>query len=335
MQLLVNKGDFFMKSGKLNWDDLKYIIDHHKGARREEVKVRNGIGEDCAVVDFGNSNCVITTDPITGTEKNIGRLAVNINCNDLASAGAEPLGILVTILAPEGTEIHEIKGVMEEIHEEAEKFNLEIIGGHTEVTSSVNKMVVSCTVLGKTVKDRHISTSGAKVGDDIIITKNLALEGTFILVNEHKEELKHILIKEEIEEALGYIEEISVLKEGSIAAKLKVNSMHDITEGGLLGAAWEVAEASSVGFVIHEDSLPISTVTKKVCEYFGIDALRLISSGSMLITTPMGEKLLEELKINGINAKIIGKITETGGYLLSDGKKTLVNPPKRDELFKV
>lgn len=335
VQLLVNKGDFFMKSGKLNWDDLKYIIDNHKGAIREEVKVRNGIGEDCAVIDFGEDNCVISTDPITGAEGNIGRLAVNINCNDMASTGAEPLGIMVTILAPEDTEINEIKSIMKEIHEESEKLNLEIIGGHTEVTSAVNRMVVSCTVIGKTSKGKHISTSGAKVGDDIIITKDLALEGTFILVNEHKEELKHILTKEEMEEALKYIEEISVLKEGTIAAKFQVNSMHDITEGGLLGAAWEVAVASSKGFLIYEDLLPISEVTNKVCKYFRIDPLKLISSGSMFITTENGEKLIEELKIKGINAKIIGKITETEGYLIYNGKKTLVNPPERDELFKV
>lgn len=324
-----------MKSGKLNWEDLKSIIDGNRGSHRAEVVIHSGIGEDCTVINFGDYDCVISTDPITGAGKNIGKLAVNINCNDIASSGVEPIGIMVTILAPEGTTIEEIKNLMKEIGEEAEKLNIEVIGGHTEVTSAVNKMIVSCTVIGKGKAGTAVATGGAKVGDDIVVTKYMALEGTSIIVNDKEEEMKSFLTEEEIREAKTFTDMLSVMGEGKIAGNLGVNSMHDITEGGLLGALWEMAEASKVGFEVYEEEIPVRDVTRKLCSKFNIDPLKLISSGSMLITTTQGDKLVELLKQNSINAVIIGKITEGRGVLVKDGLPQEVPPPERDELFNI
>lgn len=322
-----------LNEGKLNWDQLNKIIEGNRGKTREEVIVHSGIGEDCAVINFGDYDCVISTDPITGAEKNIGKLAVHINCNDIASSGVEPMGILVTILAPVGTQLIEIKELMKEISQEAKKLNMAVLGGHTEVTSAVNRMVVSCTVIGKGKAGKAVASRGAKIGDDIIVTKYMALEGTAIIVNDYEEKIKNILSEEEIEEAKGFIEALSVKKEGLIAGEFGVNSMHDITEGGLLGALWELAAASKVGFRVYEEKVPIKKVTRKICGYFHIDPLRLISSGSMLITTEKGEDLVRELELNGINAVIIGKITEDRGSLVKDNYEVEVMPPDRDELF--
>lgn len=322
-----------LKEGKLSWDALEEIIEGNRGKSREEVTLHSGIGEDCTVINFGDYDCVISTDPITGAGRNLGKIAVNINCNDIASSGVEPIGITVTILAPEGTKLQEIKEVMKEIGQEAEKLNMEVLGGHTEVTSAVNRMVVSCTVIGKAKAGKAVASSGAKIGDDIIVTKYMALEGTAIIANDYEEKVRKFLSKEEIEEAKSLIEYLSVKKEGLIAGDLGVNSMHDITEGGLLGALWEVAAASKVGFRIYENKVPIKKVTKKICTYLDIDPLKLISSGSMLITTDKGEELIKELEVNGINATIIGKITEGRGSLVKDNNEIEVMPPDRDELF--
>jgi len=322
-----------MKVGKLNWDELKDLIDSSRGSSREEVRIKSGVGEDCCVINFGDYECAISTDPITGAKENSGRLAVHINCNDIASTGLEPLGIMVTILAPENTNINEIKRVMKEIDEEAKKLNIEVLGGHTEITRAVNKMVLSCTVIGKGVKNSAVSTAGAIQGDDIIVTKDLCLEGTCIAVNDFESEMAYILSNKEIEEAKAYLNSISVIKEGTLAGRFGVNAMHDITEGGVLGALWEVANASGKGFVVYKEKMPITSITEKICSKFNIDPLRLISSGSMLITTQNGEKLIELLKENGIKATIIGKIIEGGGYLVEDSIRIRVMPPERDELF--
>jgi len=324
-----------MKEGKLDFDDLRNIILNNKTIKRNEVKVRNDVGEDCAIIDFGDCEGIFSTDPITGANENVGKLAVHINCNDIASSGGEPIGILVTILAPTSSNLEEINKVMNEIDEEAAKIGVEIIGGHTEVTSAVNKMVISVTVIGKNLKGKSIKTAGAKLYDDIIVTKSLGLEGTYILINDYEERIQKILSKEEIEFGKDLINKISVLEEGKIGGEFGVNSMHDITEGGLLGGLFEVAMASNKGFKIYKDKMPISDITKKVCEEFKIDPLRLISSGSMLITTKNGEKLIEKLKEKGIDATIIGKICEQGGILVDKGNEINVEPPKRDELFNI
>ena len=188
-----------MKEGKLNFDDLRNMIQNSRKVIRDEVVVRNDVGEDCSVIDFNGEQAIFSTDPITGSDSNIGKLAVTINCNDIASSGGEPIALLVTILAPENSSLEEINKVMDEISEEASKINVEVIGGHTEVTSAVNKLIVSVTVIGKTEKGGVIRTSGACEGDDILVTKYIGLEGTAILVNDHEERVKKILSPKEIE----------------------------------------------------------------------------------------------------------------------------------------
>lgn len=324
-----------MKLGKLNWDDLKKIIDENRGKQREDVLIKSGIGEDCSVVDYGEYKCVLSTDPITGAANNIGKLAIHVNANDIGSSGADLVGFLVTILAPPNSTIEEIKSVMKEISEEADNLNAEILGGHTEITDAVNRIVVSCTAVGKGKGEEIVATKGSAVGDDIIVTKELCLEGTSILVNDHSDYCKSFLTQEEISEANNYALKLSVLKEGQIAGKLKVSSMHDITEGGILGALYEVAEANNCGFKVYDGLLPITEVTKKVCEYFKIDPKKFISSGSMLITCKNGEDVIKKFKQSGVKATIIGKITKNKKVIVINNKEILVQPPENDELFNI
>lgn len=322
-----------MRVGKLNWDDLNYIIDNHKGKIRDEVQVSNGVGEDCAVINIGNEQCVLSTDPITGAGENLGKIAVNINCNDIASCGVEPLGILVTILAPPKTELNELYDLMEEIHKEALRINVQILGGHTEVTEAVNKIVVSCTAIGRGSAGSAISTAGAQIGDYIIVTKELCLEGTSILVNDFEDRCREVLTEAEMEGARAYADRLSVVREGIIGGKCGVSSMHDITEGGVLGALWELATACGVGFQVDRERMPLTDITRKVCERFMIDPLKLISSGSMLITTQNPEILLEAFNKEGIKATVIGRITESEGMITGGGHRKSVAPPEADELF--
>ncbi|MFL0253064.1 AIR synthase family protein [Clostridium neuense] len=324
-----------MEIGKINWNDLKLIIDNNRGSIRNDVVVSGGIGEDCSVIRYGDYDCVVSTDPITAAQKGIGKLAVNINCNDIASAGVEAVGILVTIMVPESTKIDEIKNIMSDISNECKKFNIQILGGHTEVTDAVNRIIVSCTAIGKGEKNKTVLTSGAQVGDDVIVTKTLGMEGTYIAINEKFDKLKNILSNDELREGKSYGEELSVIREGEIAGKFGVNSMHDITEGGLLGALWEVASASNVGFKVYRDKLPISSVTKKVARAFDIEILRFISSGSMLICCKNGERLLKKLQENNIKAFIVGRITNEKGILIEGEVEKEVMPPECDELFKI
>ncbi len=325
-----------MKIGKLNNDQLQSIIMNSINYRRDDVVLRSGIGEDCAGVQFGDDVCLLTTDPITGAASEVGRLAVHISCNDIASNGAAPIAILLTILAPESTTEEDLKLIMTQAHEEASKLNVEIVGGHTEITNAVNRIVVSSTAIGKQPIKDLFSNTEVKQGDYIIMTKSAGLEGTGIIAYE-KDELTETFTDEEIREAKDMLDYLSVVKEGIIAGKVGVTSMHDITEGGLLGAAWEICEGANLGAVIKYESINIPTITQKICDHYEINPLRLISSGTMLMTVDpsKADELLEKLEAEGVPSNIIGAMTSKDVYLERRGRLSYVTPPDSDELYKV
>lgn len=325
-----------MKVGKLDTELLQKIVFQYITYRREEVLVRPGVGEDCAVVDFGNDACILSTDPITGTAKEVGRLAVHISCNDVASNGVEPLGLMLTIMAPEGTTADEIEEIMRQAGKEAAKLNVEIIGGHTEITTAVNRIVVSSTAIGRQAKNKVVSTKGARVADCVLMTKTAGLEGTAIIAHEHESRLKACMGEKMVEQAKGMMDKISVVPEGVIGGRMGVSSMHDITEGGVLGAVWEMCEASKVGVILYKERIKVAPETVKICRFFDIDPLRLISSGCMLMTIGREkvDALVQSLTEKGIEVSIIGEIIREGRYLVDGNQKIEIMPPESDELYK-
>lgn len=326
-----------MKTGKLSADVLKRNILDRIKVRRPEVLVHSAIGEDCSIIDLGGECCVMSSDPITGASGNIGTLAVNVSCNDIAASGASPFGIMVTILAPTEAKEEDIFSLMDEINAAAGSIGVEVLGGHTEVTPAVNRMVVSLTAVGKAPKGGYVSSSGARCGDSIIVTKHAGLEGTAILASEYGYYLEPKMGRDALERCRGYMDMISVIEEGAAGVRLGATSMHDATEGGLLGAVWEVAEASGCGFEIYRESIPITSETEQVCSILGIDPLRLISSGMMVITAPDAGRIVGGLKGAGIDAACIGRVVKDSGrrVMISAGVEEYVDPPENDELFNV
>lgn len=321
--------------GKIPNDTLEKLLKMYDKPKRTEVISRPMIGEDCAALDLGGDLCVVTTDPITGSDDETGFLGVNIACNDLASAGAEPLGLMVTILAPVGTEIEELEKIMKQLKAGSEMVNADIIGGHTEITDAVNRMVLSVTAIGRVKKGKLVTTQGAKPGDDIILTNYAATEGTVILSYFFEEEFRREFGSEFVEEGKKLLSNISVVKEGLLAANYGVTSMHDVTEGGVLGALWEIGSASGYGLEVELRKIPILEHTRRICNFLKIDPLKLISSGCMLITTPNGEGLLKILHQNDIKASIIGQITFSKECIIKEGEKHIkIKVPESDELYK-
>jgi len=325
-----------MEIGKVPNNVLREIILNKLKNNRKEILLRPKIGEDCCAVDFGEFACVLSSDPITGAINEIGRLAVHVSCNDVASCGVEPIGLLVTILAPPETTEQDLDAIMRQLCDTASSINVDIIGGHTEISSSVTRAVIVTTAIGKIPGEKLVTTSGALAGDDVILTKSAGMEGTAIIAHDKENELKNALAVELIDNAKRFIENISVVREGIIAGEFGVNSMHDVTEGGVLGAVWEVSEASGVGVRIYKEKIPVENETAKIAELYNINPLKLISSGSMLITCKNGAGLLNKLHESGIKASIIGKVTAEKDKLLVMGSSIEeIEQPESDELYKV
>lgn len=328
-----------MKTGKLDSNLLEEMVFKHLKFKRPEVITGPGIGEDCALVDFGQYDCVLSTDPITGAVSDIGRLAVQISCNDIASNGIEPLGILLACMLPEGTTIEEIDEIMRQAGEASEALGVMIIGGHTEITKAVNTPVIVSTAVGRAAKGASQNAADMRPGDWILITKQAGLEGTGIIASDHEARLKGILTENEISEAKDMLDQVSVVKEGVIAGRIGTAGMHDVTEGGILGAVWEMCEISGTGAEVWVDKIPIADVTKKICSHFNIDPLRLVSSGSMMIMAHPEKKelLLEEIRLAGIPVTCIGRIMEAsqGRVEIRGEERTPIEAPGSDELYKV
>ena len=324
-----------MELGKFSSEKLNELIISKIKHKRKEVVLSANVGEDCAAIDLKNKLCVVSTDPITGATNHVGTLSVHVSVNDIASAGAEPVGILVTLLAPPSATFADVEQVIDEISKTCDAMNLDIVGGHTEVTDAVNRMVVSTTVLGQCSPERLVLSSGAKVGDGILVTKYVAMEGTAIIAKDHETRLAGVLSPKQLNEAKALISGLSVLTEGLTAAKFGASAMHDITEGGVFGAIHEICEAAGVGAEVQTEAIPLLEETRVMCAHLGLNPYRLISSGSMLITAPDPKSIISALEEKGVKVTQIGTITSFGVYAIQNGKKSRIEPPKADELFKL
>ncbi|OUP21422.1 hydrogenase maturation factor [Lachnoclostridium sp. An196] len=326
-----------MEIGKVPEAVLKRAVFRQIHTRREEVLVGAGVGEDCAALQLGPDEVfVLSTDPITGTDKNTGELAVQITANDLASAGAEPVALLLTVLLPVTADEPLIRRLMREVDEACEKLHIQVVGGHTEVTAVVNQPVISVTGIGKAKKGHLVTTGGAGVGDDVVATKWIGIEGTSIIAREKEQELLERFAAPFVEEAKNFDRFLSVVPDAAAAVKSGVTAMHDVTEGGIYGALWELAEASGVGLEIDLKKIPVRQETIELCEYYRLNPYQLISSGCMLMTASDGRRLVRDLEKAGIHATLIGRCVDGKAKKILNGEDTAyLERPKTDELYKI
>ena len=324
-----------MKTGKLDPDALRRLVLGRLGVRRDDVVVHAGLGEDAAAVLFGDEVCVLSSDPITGAGAEAGWYGVHVACNDVAAMGARPVGVLSTLLFPESAAESDVQRVVEDVHRAALELSIEVLGGHTEVAAGLTAPIVTMTAVGRVRRERLVSSAGAKPGDALVLTKAAALEGTAILATDLEERLRGRLDPATIARARALSARLSVVPEGVLAAELGATALHDPTEGGVLGALWEVAEASGRGYEVVAEDVPVLEETRQVCAVFGADPLRLISSGALLIACPDPTSMIAGLDERGIPATRIGRVTERERVLLDGGERRVVGPVVRDELWRI
>jgi hydrogenase expression/formation protein HypE len=326
-----------MKSGKLPNKILAELL-KHLDIKDKRVKVGPKVGEDAAAIDIGKKYLLVKTDPITFTSDNLGWYLVNVNINDICTMGGDPKWLLVTLLFNPKTTQKQIEVIFKGISNACNKMNISLIGGHTEITPQVNAPIAVGCLLGEVSKNRLIKTSGAEVDDDILITKFIGLEGTSILANDIKS--KNLKIDDQIiNNAINFLFEpgISVLEESKIAINtIKITSMHDPTEGGLITGLEELALASNKGMTINYDKIPIKKETEIICKKLNLDPLGLISSGSLIITcNPKNtEKLINKISTSKINIAKIGtmKNKNNGLKIYKNGEIQKFPKFKRDEI---
>lgn len=322
-----------MNIGKLTSEDLSRLVFRHLKKNRPETIRYPAIGEDVSYVALGDEVMVLSTDPITGAAEDIGRIAVHIACNDVAAGGGEPLAIMLTLLAPPQVQEQHIETIVRQAQAVAQALHVDIVGGHTEVTTAVNRIVLSTTVIGRAIK----ILPGVRAGDAIVMTKSLGLEGIAIIAKD-KPEMRSFLTAQEYEQATAMSDQLSIAQEANLALAYDVHAMHDITEGGLIGALCEIVYDKDFGFEVDTAKVNLSQVTQKIAEYYKIDPYQLISSGSLLISLApdQAEALTGTLRAHGIEAAVIGRFTpEKQHTFIELESRRQVFPKKGDELYRV
>ena len=330
-----------MKIGKLSPALLEKLLAKIK-IEDERVLLGPRIGEDAAAIRFDSKTLVVKTDPVTFATDLIGWYVVNVNANDIATMGAVPRWFLSTVLLPESFNQQEVEAIFDQIIEACASLGITPVGGHTETVFDLKRPIVVGCMLGETEQRPVISTSGAMVGDDIVLTKGIAIEGTAVLAREAKQSLFSAGISDKVvARAAKYLFSpgISVLREAQIAcSSVNVHSMHDPTEGGLATGLLEIAVAAKVGILVDEEKIPLLPECRAICEGVSLDPLGLLASGALLITLPASDtfRLLEELFEAGIKATVIGKVVEAkDGVKLQTATCTKDLPQfERDELAK-
>ena len=328
--------------GKLPSDLLESLLTRY-ASHDERVVLGPGVGEDAAVIDMGERYLVAKTDPITFATEDIGWYAVNVNANDVACCGATPRWFLATVLLPEGCTAQRVETIFDQIATACGELDIALCGGHTEITYGLERPIVVGQMLGEVAPGKMITTGGAKPGDDLILTKGIALEGTAIIASERAPALAQVMTPEEVGACAELLRSpgISVVRDAQIVLDAgEIHALHDPTEGGLATGLHELAHASGTGVSIDLDALPVLPACEKICRHLQLDPLGLIASGALLIAAAPNstDSILRALQRSGLEGVRFGTVVKASAGRVMSGASGGVRPLpvfERDEITRL
>lgn len=320
--------------GKIPIDLLDSTVLRLTGAHSKKTATPARAGLDFAAVKVDHGYLIVSADPITGVSEMIGRYAVKVSANDVATSGNRPEFAESVVLLPEGATPRDLSAIARQVHQAAKESGIAILGGHTEVTPGLRHPIVVVTVFA--FAKRFVTSGGALAGDSILMTKTAGLEGTSEIAREH--DFAGKIPRAALSRAKRLIESLSVTPEATAAFRTGVvHAMHDCTEGGVLGAAYEMSFASGVGFKLEEGAVPVAPETRSICRVLSLDPLRLIGSGSLLIAVASGmEGKVEDALSPICRVTRVGRFSARGRELVKkDGRGVVLTEAPEDELWRV
>jgi hydrogenase maturation factor/phosphoglycolate phosphatase-like HAD superfamily hydrolase len=330
-----------LAAGKLPNDLLEQYLTELK-VQDSSILIHPGVGEDVAAVSVQEEEVlVLKSDPITFACDAMGRYAVSVNANDIATSGAVPRWFLTTLLFPPGTSPSQVRRVMAELGQVCTQLKISLCGGHTEITDAVQRPVVIGMMAGTVRRRDLIEKKNMRPNDTVLMTKQVAVEGMSIIARDFQKLLSEKKISAvEIETAQKMLDQISILPEARFARRREgVSAMHDVTEGGLATALAELSSAGGCKIAVDMDTIPVPELTRRICGAVGIDPLGLIGSGSLLICCrpEHAERLCRQIRSEGIDITPIGRVLEEGKAVeaFTNGRPTPWPTFEVDEITKL
>ena len=299
------------------------------------------IGEDAAVIDAGDRYLVVTTDPITFATDHIGRYAVHVNANDIAVLGARPLWFFLVMLLPENRATPELaETIMADVRATCDELGVTLGGGHTEITQGLDRPILVGQMLGEVAPTRLVRKTRIAVGDQILLTRGVAIEGTAILAREKSKQLQGRVDTDLLARAARFLIQpgISVVSAALAASDVgeAVHAMHDPTEGGLATGLFELVAPAGLGLRVVREHIPVFPETDTICCALALDPLKLIASGALLIAVAPDkvESVLMAIKATGVPVFVIGEVRPSGegNTIVTNGTVEPLTPAIRDEI---
>jgi hydrogenase expression/formation protein HypE len=319
-------------SGKINSGGFEQIILPRCGYPRPEVQNGPAFGVDVAVINLpGGLGLALTSDPLSlipslGLQESAW-LSVHLMANDMATTGFAPMFVQMILNLPPHLTRQDFTTYWNYIHQYCNDIGVAITGGHTGTIEGQNSTIAGGGTMLLTAPVRDILTSNkARAGDVIIVTKQCAISSAAILAMSFPQMVKNRLGLEIYNEGCKLFYQTSSLPDGLAAAGQEthhheVTAMHDVTEGGVLGAVYEMAIASGNGVWVDNDLLPVGEAQQQICTLFDIDPRFCIGAGAMVMAVKSdgAANAMERLKQSGIQATVIGRFTnKEHGYKLAE-----------------
>lgn len=321
--------------GKVSPADLTEHVFGKTGASLDSVLQGPAYGEDAAAIEVESGTLVVSSDPISLAIDQVGTLGIYVACNDIAASGGDPTWLESVIFLP-GSDDPEaaLDRITDQMDEAARNLGVSIVGGHSEYNPALERPLLTLTCMG--MADPFVPTGGADPGDEVILTKGAAIEGTAILASDFAGKLREQGIDDALlAEATGYYDEIGVMTEAEIIRSY-ASAMHDPTEGGLIDGLLELATASGVALDIDAEAIPVREPTRRLCDSMDVDPFRIFGSGALLATVPtealdpirtaLAEKDIEMAHIGSVQAADTPSLNLEG---------TEYREPVRDDLYRL
>ncbi|QPH40704.1 AIR synthase family protein [Pedobacter endophyticus] len=326
-----------MASGKLSNEGFEKIILQNCGHHRTEVRRGPAFGVDVSVIDLpGGLAMAMTSDPLSlipslGLQESAW-LSVHLMANDMGTTGFAPMYAQMVLNLPASLSEADLVTYWSFVHQYCSEIGVAITGGHTGRIEGQNSTIAGGGTMLLTAPAESILLScNASEGDVIVVTKSCAISSSAILAMSFPQTVINKLGRATYADACSLFYQTSSLPEALLAINTDgrasaVTAMHDVTEGGVLGAVYEMAVASGKGVQIDDDLIPISHVAAKVCALFGLDPRFSIGAGSMVmaVKSTLAPAFIEKMRSRHIEAAIIGKLTakESGHTLITNGEAT-------------
>lgn len=326
-----------MKIGKVSQTILKRSMLKPLQFHREEAMLEPSTSEMCYGVTCGEDEELLVSNAVLyGDEKNLGIFALAQVVNDLATRGAQTIGVSVHIMLPPHAYESRLKSMMEHIERAGSAHAVQIMCAKAEVSPVISKAIVHINGVGILKKGELLQSDRGRAGQDIVLLKWIGLEGTFRAMHEKEGELSKRFVPTFLNQIRQLEPELFSEEAIAVARHHGASAMQQITSGGILATLWEMAEASKVGLEVDMKKMSIRQETVEVCEFCHLNPYQLTSAGSVLIFTERGEKLVEVYEELGIQATLLGRTTADIARVIFGGEeKRFLDKPAPDELLKI